>query len=324
MATRTNYVKIGLFVILGLATALGLAVALGAKGTHRDTVRFVTYFNESVQGLDVGAQTTFRGVRIGSVGAITIAPDHRMVEVHCDVDVGAMERMGLWPRGYYKQRRELPRPPPDLRAQLGSQGFTGIRYVLIDFFDPKTNPPPELSFPTPENYVPATKSLSKGLEDSVTKALDGLTALSDAALETIGHVDDILGDLERGHAGDEAVRALVEARTVLRDLDRTAKALDRNKVVDGTSATLESLRAALDKFDKVLDELGGEKGLVAATQRSVAAFGNLGTSANGTARSLDETLTEIRETATSIRLLADEIERDPDALLKGRAGGARP
>lgn len=323
MATRTNYVKIGLFVILGLATALGVAVVLGARGTHRDTVRFVTYFNESVQGLDVGAETTFRGVRIGTVGVITVAPDHRMVEVQCDVDVGGMERMGLWPRGNYKRGRALPRPPPDLRAQLGSQGFTGIRYVSIDFFDPKTNPPPELSFPAPENYVPATKSLSKGLEDSVTKALDGLTTLSGATLAVIGRVDDILGDLERGHAGDETIRAIVDARAVLRDLDRTAKALDRSKVVDGTSATLESFRAALDKFNNVLDQLGGEKGLVAATQRSVAAFGDLGTSANGTARDLDETLTEIRETATAIRLLADEIERDPDALLKGRASGAR-
>ena len=60
-----------------LEEAVGLAVALGARGTHRDTVRFVTYFNESVQGLDVGAQTTFRGVRIGAVGAITIAPDRK-------------------------------------------------------------------------------------------------------------------------------------------------------------------------------------------------------------------------------------------------------
>ena len=80
MATRANYVKIGLFVVLGFAAALALAVSLGATGTRRVTVAFYTYFNESVQGLEVGEPVTFRGVSVGHVGAITIAPDRRLGE----------------------------------------------------------------------------------------------------------------------------------------------------------------------------------------------------------------------------------------------------
>ena len=75
MTTRANYSKIGLFVVLGFSAALALAVGLGATRSQRTPVPFFTYFNESVQGLDVGAPVTFRGVGIGRVGEITIAPD---------------------------------------------------------------------------------------------------------------------------------------------------------------------------------------------------------------------------------------------------------
>jgi phospholipid/cholesterol/gamma-HCH transport system substrate-binding protein len=324
MAARANYVKVGLFVILGLIALLGLAVGFGATRGHRDTVAFFTFFNESVQGLDVGAPVTFRGVRIGAVSGITIAPDHRMVEVRSDIDVGSMERLGFWEKGAFKAGRALVPPPPDLRAQLGSQGLTGVKYVLIDFFDPKTNPPPELSFPTPEHYLPAAKSLSKGLEDSVTKAMDRLTELGDMAVTVMGRVDRILADLEQGRVGEEAAQAVRHAEAALGELDRMVKGLNHAKVAESTGATVEALRIAIERFGKVLDRLDGDNGLVATTQRSVASFGEVGRNVTGTTRDLDQTLTEIREAATSIRLLADELEREPDALLKGRPGGATP
>jgi paraquat-inducible protein B len=324
MATRASYVRIGLFVIVGLLAVLALGIGLGAKGSHRDTVTFYTYFNESVQGLDVGAPVTFRGVRIGWVSGITIAPDKRMVEVRSDIEADAMERLGIWPVGAYKAGRPLPPPRPDIRAQLGSQGFTGVRYVAIDYFDPKTNPPPELSFRPPEHYVPAAKSFSKGLEDSVTKAMDSLTELARVALGVASRVDGVVADLQRGNFGENTSRAVVEARLALRDLDRTLKGVDRAGISDKASAALDAVHTAAGKFGHVLDHVDGEDGLVAATKRSVVSIGDVGRSLTGNTRELEATLTEFREAATAIRLLADELDRQPDALVKGRGAGATP
>ena len=69
----------------------------------------------------------------------------------------------------------------------------------------------------------------------------------------------------------------------------------------------------------MLDRVGGETGLVATAQRSVSSFGEVGRNVTGATRDLDQTLGEIREAAAAIRLLADELEREPDILLKGRA-----
>ena len=149
MATRANYVKIGLFVVLGFAATLALAVALGATETaHGSPSPSITYFNESVQGTRRGLSRNFRGVRIGRVGDITIAPDHRLVEVRMDIDVAAMERLGIWPKGRSGRGCHVfHRPPADLRAQLGSQGLTGEQVRRDRLLRPEDQPLPALTFP---------------------------------------------------------------------------------------------------------------------------------------------------------------------------------
>ena len=81
MAASTNHFKLGMFVILSFGAMVTAGVALGSHAIKRDTTKYHTYFNESVQGLDVGSPVKFRGVTIGAVSAIEIAPDHREVDV---------------------------------------------------------------------------------------------------------------------------------------------------------------------------------------------------------------------------------------------------
>jgi hypothetical protein len=320
MASRANYVKIGLFVVLGLLSTFAIAGGLAASLLGRDKVAFFTYFNESVQGLDVGAPVTFRGVKIGKVADIKIAADRRTVEVRLDIDVGSVERLGIWPKGGNKSGNALAPPGADVRAQLGTQGLTGTnKFVSIDFFDPATHPPPELPFPVPDHYIPATKSFSKDLEDSVATALGRLTELAEVSLTAVGRVDRIAADLESAHLGEEAGQAVALAGAAMGELDGLIKEIHRAQIAKSAEATLESTRVVVGRLGKVIDRLDGDDGLVAATQRAVAALGDIGRNADGATRDLDETFAEIREAASAVRLLADELERQPDALLKGRS-----
>src|SRR4051794_3011797 len=141
MAAPTNHYKLGLFVLLGFTAAVVAAILLGVASTRKSTIKYHSYFNESVQGLDLGSPVKFRGVTIGFVSAIEIAPDHRMVDVMSELDVTDIKRMGLTERdGHPKVGHEKFLIPPDLRAQLGSQGVTGVKFIAIDFFDVKSNP----------------------------------------------------------------------------------------------------------------------------------------------------------------------------------------
>ena len=224
MAAPTNHYKLGLFVIVGFAAAIVAAVVLGVAGTRRTTVDYHSYFNESVQGLELGSPVKFRGVTIGNVSAIEIAPDHRMVDVVSRLDVTDIKRMGLTDQGkqvHHKEERFLI--PADLRAQLGSQGITGVKFIAIDFFDVKGNPPPELPFTAPQNYIPAAPSMMKNLEDTITKAMDRLPEMVDAVVMIMGRVDRMLATLEKQDVAGQISVTLGHADETLKSSWRNAR-----------------------------------------------------------------------------------------------------
>ena len=82
-------------------------------------------------------------IRLEGYPQIEIAADHKHVDVVQDLDVKDIKRMGLAEESALG-RKTVFHVPPDLRGQLGSQGITGVKFVSIDFFDPKSNPPPPL------------------------------------------------------------------------------------------------------------------------------------------------------------------------------------
>jgi ABC-type transporter Mla subunit MlaD len=295
MAAPTNTVKIGLFVVLGFAAALALAIAVGAARGREKTVAFYTYFNEPVTGLDLGAPVKARGVTVGRVGAIGFAPDRRMVAVRLDIRADAFDSFGGHDHA----------PDPDLRAQLAAQGLTGSRFVSIDFADPTGSPPPPLSFEPYAQYIPAAQSQQKTLEDSVSKAMDGLANLVDT--------------MSREGFSEKTVQAMTTTNDALKGVDQFVKSVNGEHIPQRAAVTVDQIHRTMDKVSSALDRMNGESGLIATAQRSVSSFGEVGRNAAGPARDLDATLNEIREAAAAFRLLADELERDPDMLLKGRA-----
>jgi ABC-type transporter Mla subunit MlaD len=321
MAAPTNHYKLGLFVLLGVAATIVIAVGIGARSMRKETVTYHTYFNESVQGLDVGSPVKFRGVTIGHVAAIEVAPDHRHVEVVEELDVTDIKRMGLTEASKGGGLKRQPRflVPPDLRAQLGSQGITGVKFIAIDFFDAKADPPPPLPFEPPENYIPAAVSMMKNLEDTITKAADKLPELVDAVVTTAARIDRMVAQLEKDHVSETAAATLVHADEVITSLGVTVKRFERSGVADKTAGTLDDLHVAVNKMNKVLDRIDGEAGLLASAQRATDAFGAAGKGATATTHEMEGTMREIREAAEAIRTLAETLERDPDMLVKGRA-----
>ena len=322
MAAPTNHYKLGLFVIVGFAAAVVAAVFLGVAGTRRTTVDYHSYFNESVQGLELGSPVKFRGVTIGNVSAIEIAPDHRMVDVVSRLDVTDIKRMGLTETEHGSAvKKEKFLIPADLRAQLGSQGITGVKFVAIDFFDVKGNPAPELPFKAPEFYIPAAPSMMKNLEDTITKAMDRLPEMVDAVVMIMGRVDRMLATLEKQDVAGQIAITLGHADETLKSTNAAVARIDKADLGGKAGETITQLTAAVNKMSKVIDRLDGEKGLLASAQQATDAFGEMGRNGRGTQRDLEATLRDVSEAAEAIRSLTEALERDPDMLLKGKTKG---
>ena len=155
MAAPTNHWKLGLFVVTGIVLSLATVTFLGAESLNKKAVSYETYFDESVEGLEVGSPVKFRGVKVGTVSAIGIAADRRHVAVTSDLGVADLAELGL---AVGKGDKSTIRVPPDLRMQVASQGITGVKFLLIDFFSITDNPLPQLPFPVPARYIPAAVS----------------------------------------------------------------------------------------------------------------------------------------------------------------------
>lgn len=315
MSAPTNHFKMGLFVLGALAAASGTAIAFGATAKH-ETVTYHTFFNESVQGLDIGAPVKYRGVPIGTVSGIDVAPDRRHVDVAAELDVEDLERLGL-AEGSGRKRTFIV--PDDLRTQLGSQGITGVKFIALDFFDTSTNPAPDLPFKTPPNTIPAAASLMKTLEDSIVQAVDQLPEVAASVRSSLEKIEIILEDVRQRNVPERVARTLDEAAGALADVRVVLKRFDDSRVPQKAGKALDNLDSAVTKLNKVLDRVDGDDGLIASAQRTTDEFGEVGRSAHGTAAELEDTLRDVGEAAQSIRDLMRELEKDPAMLVKGRS-----
>jgi paraquat-inducible protein B len=318
MAAPTNHYKLGLFVIVGVAAAILAGGLFGAASFRKDTVLYHTYFNESVQGLSIGSPVKFRGVTIGYVSAIEIAPDHRMVDVVSELDTEEVKRMGLNEAGKDHGQVKFS-VPPDLRAQLGSQGITGVKFVAIDFFDVTSNPTPTLPFETPaDHYIPAAPSMMKNLEDTITKAMESLPQMVDSVVLIMARVDRLAAKLEQQDVSGKTVATLANADAAMASLQRAIARIDRQDLGGKAASAIADVNVAVNKMNSVLDRLDGQAGLVASTQRATDAFGDIGQAGRHTQRDLGTALRDVSEAAEAVRSLVEALESDPDMLLKGR------
>jgi phospholipid/cholesterol/gamma-HCH transport system substrate-binding protein len=315
MAAPTNHWKLGLFVVVGVVLALTTITFLGAESLKKKVVSYQTDFDESVQGLEVGSPVKFRGVTVGTVSAIGIAPDRRHVVVTSELAIVDLTELGLV---VGKGDKSKIRVPADLRMQIASQGITGVKFLQIDFFDVKDNPPPVLPFPVPENYIPAAESTMKNLEDAVVRAVDRIPEIADGIVVILGKVNRLLDDMQGGKLMESAASTLARANQVLASLQAEIHESHVGAVSAKAQEALVALNETIARTNTLLAKLDGDKGLLASAQRASNAVGDVAVNARSLGPELEETLRDVQEFTAAIQRVADALERDPDMLLKGR------
>jgi paraquat-inducible protein B len=316
VATPSNHWKLGLFVVTGVSLGLVCLVALGAHGLHQDTVAYESYFDESVQGLEVGSPVKFRGVTIGTVAKIDVAPDRRHVGVTSDLAVEQINLMGL---GHKDGKKLQIHVPADLRIQLASAGITGVKFLQLDFFSVLGNPAPKLPFPVPPNYIPAAVSTMKNLEDAVVSAVERFPEMIAAVLKLMDKLDHLVNDVDQTQLPARAVKTLASAEQTFAGIRTLMLELNAGEVSTQARTTLQHLDGAIGRLDTMLARIDGADGVITSAERASDAAGDVAVNARGLTDDLSATLRDVQQTAESIRKLADALERDPDMLIKGRA-----
>lgn len=326
MSTTVNKTAIGAFVLGAIALLVAGVLVLGAGKFFTHEFVYITYFDGSVKGLNVGSPVMFRGVKVGSVTDISITADPAKRELKIPVI------FTLEPEKFKGTKSEFRRDPKTiqvavekmgLRTQLQTQSFvTGQLMVALDFFPDKPanyfglyKEYPEIpSIPTSlEELAKTIENLPfKEIVENLNHTLAGVDRLVNSvdAKKTAEAVDAAIRDTQMlvqnlnskiGPVADNIAQAARSADAALVETRETMVAVrsDTQKVLDGAQLTLVSAQSALKQSEHTLQAYGEDSRLVV---------------------DLNKTLRELSMTTRSLRQLSDYLERHPEALLKGKAG----
>ena len=155
MVRHVSSRALGLFVTVGVILGVVAIIWVGASKYFEKGDRFVTYFNESVQGLQQDSAVKYRGVDVGRVEAIRVAPDNRLIEVVMKI----------------RLRDEVEK---NNVASLRTAGITGIVFVELDRRDPEEpDLSPRVDFASEYPIIPSRPSqirqIFSGIDEIVEK-----------------------------------------------------------------------------------------------------------------------------------------------------------
>ncbi|MGQ0593087.1 MAG: PqiB family protein [Gammaproteobacteria bacterium] len=260
--------------------------------------RYVLYFTESVRGLEVGAPVTLFGFPVGEVTEVGLTFDpatlvfgpranitfffERAVELLSSQEKAAVETMA---EQSAEARLKMVRRAVEedgLRAQLQSGNLlTGELYVAFEYF-PK-EPKPQIDWSKDPLELPVVRG---GVADIESKLDSILTKIDSMPIDAIGT------DLRKAFATlDETLK---EAAHLVKQVDVDT--------VPELKTTLAELRRMMATADRVLKDTD-------ATLLGKDAPAQQG---------LRDALEEVTRAARSVRLLTDELERHPEALIRGK------
>lgn len=341
MKPAMRHFAIGLFTLLGLLLLAAACVLFGGSDLFAKKAYFETYFESSVQGLDVGSPVKLRGVQIGAVESIGFAgatygdrfaadrtnPQSARpltyVRVLCSIDLNRHPDMdgdrlqGMIDHG--------------LRANLALQGITGQVLVNLDF--PRHSglavPAQELTVPwTPDNlYVPSTPTtlqtllnIAQDIAANLGKSdiPEAVAALTDLARDVDRVVDE--ADIPKLTATFTALGASLNAQSdrlaaILEGIDAKRLGGNLQTLSDNLTHTSAALRTDLPALTQRLDgTLTRADALIAQATDALTEL-RADVDAPALAADLAQTLSALARTAAATEALVREIRQKPSRIL---------
>ncbi len=336
MSRRANATLIGLFIVGAIILAIGAAFLFGS-GVLRDKYRFVMFFDSSVRGLDIGAPVNFRGVKIGNVTDVHLMVDpdtlRIVIPVYADLEVERISLMSGEKMTKLRIQRVGDMIDQGLRAQLQLESLlTGQLAIQLDMH-PDT--PAKLvgvineyreipTIPTP------MQEISRKLEDfpvekvlnDVASAIEGIEKLANDPnlLKAIQSIDQtfnqytILAERLDQHTG----KISGDLNLTLTDLRATLKST-RGLIESGDGLISDSSDLVKELRDSAERLSSSAEGALNEIQTTAGVTNNIVSPDSQLYYLLTQTLQEITSAARAINSLANTLEKNPEALLRGKS-----
>jgi len=309
MRAKTNYFKLGLFVLGGVALLIAGLLAFGAKSYLSPKTKFETAIPGEVSGLSVGSRVEFRGVPVGKVTRITFAwvlypqSKSRLIIVQFEVE-GDLVPL---PAGMDMKSALQQVTDKGLRAMVKGQGITGTSLLALEMLNPISYPPLPLDYTPHALYVPSAPAQFTRMLEAIEASLDHIQRLDIAGIgqsitNTLGSVaqlSDKLVKIDLQAVSTNANSVLAEVRNAavkiqdtVGQVQETIKSMKLDTVSQNADGLVSGLRESNAKLQTVLDRAG--------------------------AVPLQQTVAELQRALESLNDVLTELKRYPSGFLFGK------
>ncbi|HJU28912.1 MAG TPA: MlaD family protein [Candidatus Binataceae bacterium] len=327
MNGRANPRMVGAFVLGAVALAVVAVAVLGSGRLFAKSEQYVLFFKGNVNGLRIGAPVKIKGVQIGSVQSIRLMlnlnpqtaaqPAAATIRIPVIISIDR-NRVGDGIPGV-----NLANPADvrsaialGLRAQLATESFvTGLLYIDLD-----------LHPGTPARFVLASKQYSdlqeiptlpnafEQAQSAATRLVSQLDKVKlDQMVVTATQTMAAIGQLA---SSPELKSALVSLNQTGQSVNRTAASIQR--LTEQIQVAIGPMAASMQKSTQNIDS---------ALLKAQTALDHIQMTLQPDSPLVyraDQALQDVSAAANSIRQLADYLQRNPSAVVRGRSysGGA--
>jgi phospholipid/cholesterol/gamma-HCH transport system substrate-binding protein len=233
---------LGLFVTGGLVILAAVLIWIGASQYFEGGKRYISYFNESVQGLQKDSEVKFRGVKVGRVEDIIIAPDNRQVGVIMVINLKFDPT-----KGYV--------------AQLELTGVTGVMFVnLVPENPEKPYVPPKLTFVSKYPVIPSQPSEIKRILTGIDEVIANLKQLdtkgiSEEAKATFKSMHNFFGGEKTKHIIAELEVSSGNLKKLSGKINQDVPRGEVAKILKEARGTFEGTRTLVAQAKKDLEAM---------------------------------------------------------------------
>ena len=321
MGKKANPAAVGAFVLGAIVLMVVAVIVLGSGRLFQKKHEYVLFFQGDVNGLRVGASVKLKGVEVGSVTRILLninterGPAQTVSSgVRIPVII-ELQQSRLMTYGIKQINLDDPQAlrgliESGLRAQLSMESFvTGVLYIDLDFH-PGT--PAQLVLPanvnTPYQEIPTVATPLEQAQSTASRLIAQLDQVDFGKLsQTITRTLESVSQL----ATSSQLKAAVD------NLAKTERSLERAAV---------GIQQATAKLDKQIDPLSSS--LRASSQAASVALNQARTTLASIQDSFGQdsplvyqtgkTMQDLDDAARSMNQLAEYLQRNPSAPVRGR------
>ncbi|MHB8092950.1 MAG: MlaD family protein [Syntrophales bacterium] len=322
-SNKTKFIT-GLFVLSGLLLGAIAIIWLGASDIFLKGALYNVYFDESVQGLQVDSTVKYRGVEIGKVESIKVAPDNKLIEVVMKIDLSSDLQKNTY-------------------AQLRTAGITGIVFIELDRISPDIVVDfRDVPFSSDYPIIPSRRSETSRLLSDANTILRNVKAIDFKGVSE--QIKDSARSLEVFMTDRRLTRIIANLESASLNLDRSAAGIkekidtfETESVRKDISATLAETHVLIKSTrQEISATLAETRGLIISARQEIEAMQlprqaakageaieALDKSSRSVALKLQDSAENLRTASESLKNLAESLKNNPSELIFSRPAPPR-